>query len=997
MGTGGVVVPAHLFPIAYCVCIGSGLLCCLFLAIRLHYETVVQTHCRNWEFWPSVSSCTGDHMPERAVWRIAIALGGGPRIISAVLQRHHFLEHLPGSGACDVAAGFWFDLVRIVAAGMWTYVSSGEHLLVHEVAFVVYVVAGFIAQAAQTSAAARAARACTSQPRLRSSFRAKAALLSVQVVAACGVGYFFVQHRRHCAPGGYSRSTVCEWIFSTANVLYDLTCAWDLRGVAFSIVARSASHDPAAAAQAGALRSAASAAVHSWGAAADTLAGYLFWTFMYWMPLQVYFLPMVRMAFTWHVGLILVPGLTAMLLCSSPRARPSRRGAALLLLASCVGLHAYDVRTWAEAKLGFAALGCTFATAAVFVRMTEPGAGAARSRERAQWGLAYGLTAHSIVRMLWAGQDPATTSGLFNGLLVLASVAAALLLWAEGSLAQSATEDGPCCEAKQPAGAAAPAPGGSSGGAAEGVSLGLLIFLAQLICSEHGIASRWVGLPPLPYGVVPLAAFAVGTVCGYAPGLSRCPPSSRAHAALGAAGLAGAALAVWASGGSRRMVERGPGDWPLDPPFPHGYYGSPHLAFLGSGLLLPAFVGLHWHGVLDRALSGPVAAGDSLGPPAQAQLRSTLGYVLLAWAVSVVASIYVVAFTFVPAGALLRDRVWVVVVGCTAALHLAARRSLPQQAPQQQAPQRAPGASDCAPRRATACCVAALLAIAAVSAYRGAVQTGIEEELAQYPETHATHVRAAIWTIHYGYDNHGNDNYDGLVHRLNASGSNVIGLLETDISRIPSGNRDFVEYASERLRMHSDFGPPTLDDTFGCGVLSKYPFVRVTRYVLPSPQGELACLIHAVISVGRGRLVHVYVSHFGNTEHPLDRKLQSQSLATLAKINPGPSIFLGYLTTRPGGENHRVIVNNETGWLDTGRELRYVPHNKTQKGHYFFQAGRHTEFDPADPAVFASRYCEYILYRGLPFFWWEMQGAGQLSDTELQIADFDIAQLAQPP
>eukprot|EP00662_Eupelagonemidae_sp_cell21_P034009 gene34009-52851_t len=267
----------------------------------------------------------------------------------------------------------------------------------------------------------------------------------------------------------------------------------------------------------------------------------------------------------------------------------------------------------------------------------------------------------------------------------------------------------------------------------------------------HGVPSRWVGLPPLP-------------------------------------------------GQSIRMVERG-GTWPLDPPFPHGYYGSPALSFVGCGVLLPGFVGAHWRGALDRALARP-------------------------------------------------------------------------------------------------------------------------------------RLRAGIWTIHYGYDERGNDNYDGLVSLLNRTETNVIGLLETDISRIVTANRDFVEYAATRLGMHSDYGSPTLDSTFGCAVLSKFPFVSVTRYVLPSPQGELSCLIHAVIDVREGRRVNVVVAHFGNTEHVLDRQLQS-----------------------------RTIVNNVTGWVDTAKALRALPHhrNTSAKGGSvwrFPKAGTEMRIDPADKSVFAGRYEE---------------------------------------
>eukprot|EP01065_Artemidia_motanka_P018218 TRINITY_DN21549_c0_g1_i1.p1 TRINITY_DN21549_c0_g1~~TRINITY_DN21549_c0_g1_i1.p1 ORF type:complete len:985 (+),score=269.31 TRINITY_DN21549_c0_g1_i1:50-2956(+) len=961
MASGTVVVPAHLFPLAYCVCIGSGLLVCLFLAVRLHYDTVVQTHCRNWEYWPSVSSCTGDHMPERAVWRIAIALGGGPRIIAAVLQRMHFNDHLQSTRRCDVTTGFYFDLIRIVAAGMWTYVSSSEHLLVHEVAFVLYVVAGFVAQGAQTSAAFRVSRLpSAASERLRWSFRAKAFLFGGQVLFACGVGYFFVEHRTYCLPGGYSKSTLCEWCFSACNVLYDLTCMHDLRGMAFSVVARSSQ---TAAAPDTVTPPAGLPALQKAGLVADVLSGYLYWTYMHVLPLHVYFLPMVRMAFTAHPAVIFLPGGMAAVLCAAGRFRPSRKTAAVLLFASSVGLHSFDIKRWPEAKLCFAAFGATLATAAVFLRMTEPGPAAAPIRERAQWGFVCGLSVHSVVRMAASGQDPAVVSGAFNGLVVLATAVSAAVLFTEEQWRPAAATVAPA-DAKR-----------DVSGAWAGVALGTFTFLAHQLCSEHGVASRWVGLPTLPYGMAPVVCFAVGTAAG---GLPAMQTATRQFSTVCAVGVGAAVLAVCGSGASNRMVEVD-GKWPLVAPFPHGYYGSPHLSFLGAGVLLPACIGLHARGILSRALDVPVAASDAPSAPARSQLRTTIAASLLTWAALVIASIYVVAFTFVPGGSLLRDRVWVLVVGSALLLGYSTHRTIAQKVSGQPLDDR---------RRNVCWLVLCLLALAAVSTFRVAWQSTNDEELSKYQ---TDRLKAAIWTIHYGYDEWGNDNYAGLVRELNASGANVIGLLETDISRIPSGNRDFVEYASDRLGMYSDFGPPTLDDTFGCAVLSKFPFVSVTRYVLPSPQGELACMIHAVVDTGASGKVNVYVSHFGNTEHPIDRKLQSHSLAELAKTYPGPSVFLGYLTTRPGGEQYKIIVNNETGWRDTGRDIRYVPHTAAGLNGevYFPKAQRKMKKDPTDPSVFSGRYCEYILYRGLSMYWWDMT-MFKLSDTELQVVYFDL-------
>lgn len=85
----------------------------------------------------------------------------------------------------------------------------------------------------------------------------------------------------------------------------------------------------------------------------------------------------------------------------------------------------------------------------------------------------------------------------------------------------------------------------------------------------------------------------------------------------------------------------------------------------------------------------------------------------------------------------------------------------------------------------------------------------------------------------------------------------MIGLVETDGARTVFGNRDIVEYLEEELHLYSDFGPSSAQNTWGCALLSAYPIVRSERYeslssvlnfqslILPSPEGELACLVSA--------------------------------------------------------------------------------------------------------------------------------------------------------
>ena len=95
--------------------------------------------------------------------------------------------------------------------------------------------------------------------------------------------------------------------------------------------------------------------------------------------------------------------------------------------------------------------------------------------------------------------------------------------------------------------------------------------------------------------------------------------------------------------------------------------------------------------------------------------------------------------------------------------------------------------------------------------------------------------------------------------------------------RIVMGNRDVPLMVAEELNMYIDYGPRTRDATWGCALLSKFPITRSTHHLLPSPEGELACAIHATLDVN-GDAIDVLVAHNGQEETPLDRELQVRAM-----------------------------------------------------------------------------------------------------------------------
>ncbi|MCY3413987.1 MAG: endonuclease/exonuclease/phosphatase family protein [Candidatus Heimdallarchaeota archaeon] len=142
-----------------------------------------------------------------------------------------------------------------------------------------------------------------------------------------------------------------------------------------------------------------------------------------------------------------------------------------------------------------------------------------------------------------------------------------------------------------------------------------------------------------------------------------------------------------------------------------------------------------------------------------------------------------------------------------------------------------------------------------------------------------TEIRVMTYNIQQFADADGEVNFENQLQLIKDKNVDIIGLQESDTTKISTGNIDVVRYFADQLGFYSYYGPKSVMQTYGVALLSRWPISDPNTFYTMGDEDEIGS-IYAKIELDDITL-NIFVNHPAGSDY--SKMSHTNTMLNLAK------------------------------------------------------------------------------------------------------------------
>jgi len=194
---------------------------CIIISYTFHFKRSTHTHCKVWNFAPSISSAIGVLKPQSYIWKLAIALHCAPRFLLAFMYKQKLTELSISDKLPKIDLSCWLNVIENMALLVLSFAPSKEDFRLHQGAFITFILCSqgymFLSYHLWSKVKDKCDRGHTYKAR---TLKANLAFIVMSL-------YWYYRHNRYCEPGVYSLFSICEYGIVLTNIGFHFASYFD--------------------------------------------------------------------------------------------------------------------------------------------------------------------------------------------------------------------------------------------------------------------------------------------------------------------------------------------------------------------------------------------------------------------------------------------------------------------------------------------------------------------------------------------------------------------------------------------------------------------------------------------------------------------------------------------------------------------------------------------------------------------------------------------------